>query len=85
MSDTAFMSKHMETEPGIEEFISSGRTGRRNALGDVMNARVVELSVAGLSGDFVGIAVRGKKLYFCSLGFNAFTARNFFMQVIIIT
>lgn len=52
-----------ETEASLEEFLSSGRTGRRNALADVADAKLAEVSVAGLSGDFSGIAVQG----FCLL------------------
>lgn len=39
----------------LEEFISSGRTGRRNAMADILDSQRASTSTAGLDLDMSGL------------------------------
>lgn len=62
MSISAARNEDAGQDGGFEEFITSGRTGRRNALSDVMETKLVEVSTAGLANAFEGVDVKGKWL-----------------------
>lgn len=49
----------VEVASGLEEFISSGRTGRRNAMADILDSKRASTSTAGLDVDLSGLKCSG--------------------------
>lgn len=41
----------METQAGLDEFIATGRTGRRNAMPDILDSQTAGVGTGGLAFD----------------------------------
>ena len=70
MSKRLFETKNMvflgtmaevEVANNLEEFISSGRTGRRNAMADILDSKHASTSTAGIDLDMSGLKCSGNQ------------------------
>ena len=50
----------MDGGVAVEDFISTGRTGRRNAVADITDARVAGVTTAGMDFSFDQLSMAGK-------------------------
>lgn len=51
----------VEVANNLEEFISSGRTGRRNAMADILDSKHASTSTAGIDLDMSGLKCSGNQ------------------------
>ncbi|KAL4218112.1 hypothetical protein ACF0H5_022848 [Mactra antiquata] len=46
---TGNVTQEMDVTAGVEDFIATGRTGRRNAMPDILDSQVAGVSTGGLA------------------------------------
>lgn len=56
-------SSDMETQAALEDFIASGRTGRRNAMPDILNSNHAGVGTGGLAEDMEKLNCAGKYIH----------------------
>ncbi|CAL1538469.1 unnamed protein product [Lymnaea stagnalis] len=56
-SSSSSPDEKMEAVVGVEDFLNSGRTGRRNAVPDISDAKIGSISTAGVDFSFDKLSV----------------------------